>query len=45
MIKQALLLAASAHIAEISGLKQNLEQAEGELDRAKEQLKENEGMQ
>ena len=44
MNKQASLLAASAHTAEVSGLKQNLEQVEEELDHMKQQLEENKGM-
>ena len=45
MNKQALLLAATAHTAEVSGLKQSLERAEEELGRVKKQLKDKHGMQ
>ena len=41
--KQAVLLAAAARMAEIAGLKQELEQAQGELDLTKRQLEENKG--
>ena len=44
MNKQASLLAATAHTAEVSGLKQNLEWADEELDLMKKQLEENKGM-
>ena len=45
MNKQASLLAATSHTAEVSGLKQSLEQAEEELSRMKKQLEDNQGMQ
>ena len=45
MNKQASLLAATSHAAEVSGLKQNLEQAEEELGRVKKQLEDKQGMQ
>ena len=45
MNKQASLLAAAAHTAEVSGLKQNLKRAEEELDLVKKQLEDNQGMQ
>ena len=41
--KQAMLLAAAVRMAEIAGLKQDLEQAQGELDLTKRQLEENKG--
>ena len=41
--KQAVLLAAAVRTAEIVGLKQDLEQAQGELDLMKRQLEENKG--
>ena len=41
--KQAVLLAAVVRTAEIAGLKQDLGQAQGELDLMKRQLKENKG--
>ena len=41
--KQAVLLAAAARAAEVAELKQDLEQAQGELDLTKRQLKENKG--
>ena len=44
MNKQALLLAAAAHTAEVSGLKKDLERAEGELGLVKKQLEESKGM-
>ena len=44
MNKQASLLAATSHTAEDSGLKQRLEQAEEELDQARKQLEEQQGM-
>ena len=44
MNKQASLLAATAHTAEVSGLKQNLEWAEEELGHVKQQLEESKGM-
>ena len=43
--KQALSLAVTSHSAEVSGLKQSLEQTEEELDRVKKQLEDNQGMQ
>ena len=42
--KQASLLAATAHTAEVTGLKQNLERAEEELGLMKKQLEERKGM-
>ena len=45
MNKQASLLAAAAHTAEVSGLNQNLEQAEEELGLVKKQLEDIQGMQ
>ena len=45
MNKQALLLAVTAHTAEVSGLKQNLERAEEELGLVKKQLEDSQGMQ
>ena len=45
MNKQALLLAATSHIAEVSGMKQSLEWAEEELSRMKKQLDDKQGMQ
>ena len=41
--KQAVLLAAAARTAEVTGLKRGLEQAEGELRLMKRQLEENKG--
>ena len=41
--KQAVLLAVVVRIAEIAGLKRDLEQAQGELDLTKRQLEENKG--
>ena len=41
--KQAVLLAAAVRTAEIAGLKQDLEQAQGELDLTKRQLEESKG--
>ena len=41
--KQAVLLAAAARTTEVADLKRDLEQAQGELDLAKRQLKENKG--
>ena len=41
--KQAVLLAATARTAEIAGLTQDLEQAQGELVLMKRQLEENKG--
>ena len=43
--KQASLLAATFHATEVSGLKQRLERAEGELGRVKKQLEDKQGMQ
>ena len=43
--KQASLLAAAARTAEVSGLKRDLERAEGELGLVKRQLEENKGKQ
>lgn len=40
---EASLLAAPAHTAEVSGLKQSLKQAEEELDRVKKQLEDSQG--
>ena len=45
MNKQAVLLAAAARTAEVAELKQDLEQAQGELDLMKRQLEENKGTQ
>ena len=45
MNKQALLLAAAASTAEVSGLKRDLERTEGELGLVKGQLEENKGTQ
>ena len=39
------LLDATAHTAEVSGLKQDLERAEGELDLVKRQMEESQGME
>ena len=41
--KQAVLLAAAVRTAEIAGLKQDLEQAQGELDLTRRQLEKNKG--
>ena len=41
---QASLLAATSHAAEVSGLKKNLEWTEEELDQARKQLEEKQGM-
>ena len=41
--KQVSLLAAAARTAEVSGLRRDLERAEGELGLAKRQLEENKG--
>ena len=41
--KQAVLLAAAARTAEVSGLKWDLEQTQGELGLTKRQLEENKG--
>ena len=43
MRMQASLLASAALTAEVDALKQNLEQSEQELERAKKQLEDNEG--
>ena len=43
MNKHAMLLAAAVRTAEIAGLKQDLEQAQGELDLTRRQLEENKG--
>ena len=43
--KQASLLAATSHTAEVSGLKQKLERAEEELGQARKQLEDQQGMQ
>ena len=45
MNDQASLLAAAAHTAEVSGLKQNLERTGKELGLVKKQLEDNQGMQ
>ena len=42
--KQASLLAATSHSAEVSGLKQSLEWAEEEIGRVKKQLEDKQGM-
>ena len=44
MNMQASLLAAASHTAEVSGLRQRLEQAEEELGQARRQLQEKQGM-
>ena len=41
---QALLLAATSHATEVSGLKQSLERAEEELGLVKRQLEDKQGM-
>ena len=41
--KQDVLLAAAVRMAEVAGLKQGLEQAQGELDLTRRQLKESKG--
>ena len=43
--EQASLLAVTSRAAEVSGLKQKLERAEGELGQARKQLEEQQGMQ
>ena len=43
MNKQALLLAAAARTAEVTGLKRDLKQVEEELSLTKRQLEENKG--
>ena len=45
MNKQASLWASTAHTAEVSGLKQDLERAEEELGLVKKQLEDSQGMQ
>ena len=45
MKKQASLLAATSHTAEVSGLTQRLERAEEELGLVKKQLEDSQGMQ
>ena len=45
MNKQASLLAATSHTAEVSGLKQKLERLEEELGQARKQLEDQQGMQ
>ena len=42
---QALLLAATSHAAEVSGLKQSLERTEEELGRVKKELEDHQGME
>ena len=42
--KQVSLLAATSHAAEVSGLKQRLEEAEEELGQERKQLEEKQGM-
>ena len=42
--KQASLLAATSHTAKVSGLKQRLERAEEEVDQARKQLEDKQGM-
>ena len=44
MHKQASLLAATSHAAEVSGLKQSLERGEEELGLVKRQLEDKQGM-
>ena len=41
--KQVVLLAAAVRTAEVAGLKQDLEQAQGEIDLARRQLEESKG--
>ena len=43
--KQASVATVASQTAEVSGLKQSLERAEGELGRVKKQLEDNQGMQ
>ena len=43
MNKQAVLVVAAARTMEVSGLKRDLEQAQGELGLTKRQLEENKG--
>ena len=45
MNKQVSLQATTAHVAEVSGLKQKLERAEEELSPVKKQLEDSQGMQ
>ena len=45
MNKQVSLQAATAHAAEVSGLKRKLERAEEELGLVKKQLEDSQGMQ
>ena len=45
MNKQASLLDAAAHTAEVSGLKKSLERAEEELGLMKKQLEDSQGME
>ena len=42
--KQALLLAATSHTAEVPGVKQRLERAEEELGQERKQLEDKQGM-
>ena len=42
--KQASLLAATSHTAEVSGLKQRVERAEEELGQTRKQLEDKQGM-
>ena len=44
LYKQASAATAASHTAEVSGLKQSLEQAEEELGRVKKQLEDKQGM-
>ena len=44
MNKQASLLAATSHVAKVSGQKQSLERAEEELGLVKRQLEDKQGM-
>lgn len=44
LYEQVSLLAATSHAAEVSGLKQRLEQAEEELGQARKQLEDQQGM-
>ena len=44
MNKQVALVAAAARTAEVSGLKRDLEQTQGELGLTKRQLEENKGL-
>ena len=45
MNKQASLLAATSHAAEVTGLKQSLERAKEEFGHVKKQLEDKQGMQ